>query len=48
MPSKSEKQHKLMCACAHNTEMAKKVGIPQSVCKEFCKADKAKKEKAKK
>ena len=45
MPSKSKKQHKLMCACAHNPKLAKKAGISQSVCKEFCKADKAKKDK---
>jgi hypothetical protein len=47
MPSKSKKQAKTMRAAAHNKEFAKKVGIPQSVAKEFEEADKRKK-KAKK
>jgi len=43
MPSKSKAQHKLMAAVAHNSKFAKKVGIPQSVGKDFAKADKGKK-----
>ena len=35
MPSKSKAQHNLMAAVAHNKAFAKKVGIPQSVGKEF-------------
>jgi hypothetical protein len=40
MPSVSYPQAKLMAGVAHNAEFAKKVGIPQSVGKEFNKADK--------
>lgn len=40
MPSKTKKQAKLMAAAAHDPEFAKKVGIKQSVAKEFNKADK--------
>jgi hypothetical protein len=43
MPSKSKAQHKLMTAVAHNAKFAKKVGIPQSVGKDFAEADKGKK-----
>lgn len=43
MPSKSKAQHNLMDAVAHNPKFAKKVGIPQSVGKDFAKADKGKK-----
>ena len=43
MPSKSKKQHNLMAAVAHNPAFAKKVGIKQSVCKEFVAADKGRK-----
>ena len=43
MPSKSKAQHKLMTAVAHNPKFAKKVGIPQSVGKDFSEADKSKK-----
>jgi hypothetical protein len=43
MPSKSKKQHNLMEAVAHSPAFAKKVGIPQSVGKEFSEADKNKK-----
>lgn len=43
MPSKSSSQHKLMEAVAHNPSFAKKVGIPQKVCKEFSRADEGKK-----
>jgi hypothetical protein len=39
MPSKSEKQHNFMQAVAHNPAFAKKAGVPQSVGKEFAKAD---------
>jgi hypothetical protein len=40
MPSKSAKQARMMAAVAHNPGFAKKVGIPQSVGKDFNKADK--------
>ena len=43
MPSTSKKQHNLMAAVAHSPEFAKKVGIKQSVGKEFVAADKGKK-----
>ena len=43
MPSKSKKQHNLMEAVAHNPAFAKKVGIKQSVGKDFAEADKGKK-----
>lgn len=43
MPSKSSSQHRLMEAVAHNPGFAKKVGIPQSVGKDFAAADKGKK-----
>jgi hypothetical protein len=43
MPSTSKKQHNFMAAIAHNPGFAKKVGIPQSVGKEFNNADKGKK-----
>ena len=42
MPSVSKPQARLMAAVAHNPAFAKKVGIPQSVGKEFNKADKGK------
>ena len=42
MPSTSKKQHNLMVAVANNPAFAKKVGIPQSVGREFNKADKGK------
>jgi hypothetical protein len=35
MPAKSKAQQKLMMAAAHNRAFAKKVGVPQSVAKEF-------------
>ena len=41
MPSTSAKQARTMAAAAHNPAFAKKVGIPQSVAKEFNAADKA-------
>lgn len=40
MPSKSKKQHNFMTAIAHSPEFAKKAGVPQSVGKDFTKADK--------
>ena len=42
MPSKSPAQARLMAAAAHNPAFAKKVGVPQSVAKEFNEADKKK------
>jgi hypothetical protein len=39
MPSKSPAQARLMAGAAHDPEFAKKVGVPQSVAKEFNKAD---------
>jgi len=41
MPSKSQKQHNLMEAVAHNPAFAAKAGIPQTVGKDFAAADKA-------
>lgn len=35
MPAQSKAQHRLMEAAAHNPQVAKKAGIPQSVAKEF-------------
>ena len=43
MPSVSKKQHNFMAAIANNPSFAKKVGIKQSVGKEFTTADKGKK-----
>lgn len=40
MPSTSKKQHNFMEAVAHSPKFAKKAGVPQSVGKEFAKADK--------
>ena len=42
MPSVSKKQRNFMAAVAHNPAFAKKAGAPQSVGKEFNKADKGK------
>ena len=42
MPSTSKKQHNFMAAVAHSPAFAKKAGVPQSVGKEFSKADKGK------
>jgi hypothetical protein len=42
MPSVSKKQHNFMAAVANNPAFAKKAGVPQSVGKEFSKADKGK------
>ena len=43
MPSKSAKQHNFMEAIAHSPSFAKKVGVPQSVGKDFSTADKGRK-----
>ena len=43
MPSVSEKQHNLMAMVAHDPAAAKRLGIKQSVGKEFVKADIGKK-----
>ncbi len=43
MPSSSKKQHNFMSAVAHNPAFAKKVGVPQSVGKDFSAADKGRK-----
>ena len=43
MPSTSKKQHNFMAAIANNPAFAKKVGVPQSVGKDFNEADKGKK-----
>lgn len=40
MPSVSAKQHRMMELVAHNKEAAKRLHIPQSVGKDFEKADK--------
>jgi hypothetical protein len=42
MPSSSKKQHNLMAAVANSPKFAKKVGIKQSVGKDFAEADKGK------
>jgi hypothetical protein len=38
MPAKTEKQERFMQAVAHNKSFAKKVGVPQSVGREFTKS----------
>ena len=43
MPSSSKKQHNFMAAIAHSPSFAKKVGVPQSVGKDFNQADKGRK-----
>lgn len=40
MPSTSPKQARTMAGAAHDPKFAKKVGIPQSVAREFNQADK--------
>ena len=42
MPSTSAKQHRFMAAIAHSPSFAKKVGVSQSVGKDFNAADKGK------
>jgi hypothetical protein len=43
MPSSSKKQHNFMAAVANSPKFAKKVGVPQTVGKEFSQADKGRK-----
>lgn len=43
MPSTSKRQRNFMAAIAHNPSFAKKVGVPQSVGKDFNEADKGRK-----
>ena len=43
MPSSSKKQADFMRAVAHSPKFAKKVGVPQSVGKDFSAADKGRK-----
>lgn len=47
MPSHSKAQERLMAAAAHNPQFAKKVGVPQSVAKEFNRADEKRQKLAK-
>lgn len=42
MPSKSPAQARTMRAAAHDPKFAKRMGIPQSVARDFVAADKAK------
>ena len=42
MPSTSKKQHNFMAAIAHSPSFARKVGVPQSVGRDFNNADKGK------
>jgi len=42
MPSKTPKQRRTMRAAAHSKAFAKKMGIPQSVAREYEHADKRK------
>lgn len=48
MPSKTPKQRKFMRAVSHSPSFAKKVGVPQSVGREFERADERKAGKRKK
>lgn len=48
MPSKTKKQKRTMAAAAHSKKFAKKLGIPQSVAKEFNQADARKGKKKRK
>lgn len=43
MPSKSQAQHNMMEMVAHDPAAAKRLGMPQSVGREFVEADKGKK-----
>lgn len=43
MPSTSARQHRFMEMVAHDARAAKRVGVPQSVGKDFVAADKGKK-----
>lgn len=40
MPSKSPAQARMMAGAAHDPAFAKKVGVPQSLAREFNQADK--------
>lgn len=40
MPSKSPEQARMMAAAAHDPKFAKKVGVPQSVAREYNEEDK--------
>lgn len=42
MPSHRDKQRRTMAAAAHDPAFAKRMGIPQSVAKDYNQADKAK------
>lgn len=42
MPSHSPKQARTMAAAAHDPKFAKRMGIPQSVARDFNQADKGK------
>lgn len=42
MPSVSRKQHRFMEMIAHNPAAARRVGVPQSVGRDFVRADKKK------
>jgi hypothetical protein len=46
MPTVSDKQERFMQAVAHNPKFAKKVGVPQSVGKEFTKGGQMKESKS--
>jgi hypothetical protein len=43
MPSKSARQHRLMALAANDKSAAKRLGVPQSVAREFMEEDKGKK-----
>ena len=43
MPSKSAAQHRLMAMVAHDPKAAKRMGIPQSVGRDYVEADKGRK-----
>ena len=43
MPSKSKAQHNLMAMVAHDPKAAKRLGIPQSVGRDYVEADKGRK-----
>ena len=43
MPSETAKQARTMAAAAHAPKFAKRMGIPQTVAREFNQADKGKK-----
>jgi hypothetical protein len=42
MPSKSPAQARMMAAAAHDPEFARRVGVPQSVARDFNQADRGK------